>query len=160
MYSVTRTIEFCYGHRLLHYQGKCRYLHGHNGRVEIELGSERLDARGMVRDFEEIKRTIQTWIDRELDHKMLLHRADPAVPLLRRLGEPVFLLDVNPTAEAIAQLIFEYAASQGLPVTGVRVWETARSVAAYRALASRGRARPPRRAARGRGAARSTATAA
>jgi len=158
MYSVTKTIEFCYGHRLLHYQGKCRYLHGHNGRVEIELSSTRLDERGMVRDFEEIKRTLQTWIDRELDHKMLLHRADPAAPLLRQLREPVFLLDVNPTAEAIAQLIFEYAASQGLPVTCVRVWETNRSVAAYQGRGAR--ARTPRRSRRSRAAVRSTVTAA
>ena len=171
MYSVTKTIEFCYGHRLLRYQGKCRYLHGHNGKVEIELGSKRLDERGMVRDFDEIKRAIQTWIDRELDHKMLLHRDNPVAPLLRQLHEPVFLLDVTPTAEAIAQLIFEYAASQGLPVTCVRVWETNRSVAAYRAFASRGRSRTPRRApppkilvgrraARRRAAVRSTVTAA
>ena len=131
MYSVTRLIHFCYGHRLLNYAGKCRHLHGHNGRVEIELGSDRLDRRGMVRDFEEIKQTIQTWIDRELDHKMLLNRKDPVIPLLRKNREPVFLMDENPTAEAIARLIFDYAASQGLPVTGVRMWETDRSFATY-----------------------------
>ena len=28
MYRVTREIDFCYGHRLLNYAGKCRYLHG------------------------------------------------------------------------------------------------------------------------------------
>jgi len=131
MYAVTRVIHFCYGHRLLHYEGKCRYLHGHNGRVEIELSSEGLDRRGMVRDFNEIKERIHSWIDRELDHKMLLNRADPALPLLRRLGEPLFVMDENPTAEAIARLIFEYTASQGFPVTAVRLWETENSVATY-----------------------------
>ena len=30
-YQVTKTIEFSYGHRLLNHNGKCRYLHGHNG---------------------------------------------------------------------------------------------------------------------------------
>ena len=131
MYSVTRLIHFCYGHRLLDYQGKCRYLHGHNGRAEIELSSTRLDQRGMVRDFEEINQTIQTWIERSLDHKMLLHRKDPVITALRRLGEPMFLMASNPTAEAIAELIFHYAVSQGLPVTSVRLWETDRSVATY-----------------------------
>lgn len=133
MYGVTRVIHFCYGHRLLNYEGKCRYLHGHNGRVEIELGSERLDERGMVRDFNEIKETIQAWIDQELDHKMLLNRKDSALPLLRQLGEPVFVMETNPTAEAIARLIFTYTASQGFPVTAVRLWETDHSVATYRA---------------------------
>ena len=131
MYSVTKVIQFCYGHRLLNYQGKCRYLHGHNGRVEIELASDRLDPRGMVWDFGEVKAVIQTWIDRELDHKMLLNRKDPALPILRRMGEPVFIMDENPTAEAIAKQIFDYARLQGLPVAVVRLWETAASVATY-----------------------------
>ena len=164
MYTVTRLIHFCYGHRLLDYQGKCRYLHGHNGRVESELGSEQLDRRGMVRDFEEIKQAIQTWIELELDHKMLLNRKDPAIPALRRLGEPMFLMAGNPTAEAIAELIFNYAASQGLPVTSVRLWETDRSVATYSLdspHAQRRRARSGRRlAAARRRAVRTTSTAA
>ena len=144
MYRVTRLIHFCYGHRLLDYQGKCRHLHGHNGRVEIELSSEGLDRRGMVRDFEEIKQTIQTWIDRELDHTMLLNRKDPVVPVLRQMGERLYLMDQNPTAEAIARLIFDYAVAKGLPVTEVRLWETDRSVASYRPATAR-----PRRRTRG-----------
>lgn len=39
MYFLTQELEFCYGHRLIHYSGKCRFLHGHNGRVEIVLGA-------------------------------------------------------------------------------------------------------------------------
>ena len=150
MYTVTRVIHFCYGHRLLRYEGKCRDLHGHNGTVEIELTSRTLDARGMVRDFNEIKTTIQAWIDRELDHKMLLHREDPALPFLRRLREPVVVLDRNPTAEAIAELICTYAASQGLPVSAVTLWETENSFATFRpagAAAARG-ARSRRRRSR------------
>ncbi len=154
MYAVMKVIEFCYGHRLLNYQGKCRFLHGHNGKVEIELSSRTLDRRGMVRDFDEIKRVVQAWIDRELDHKMLLRRDDPVAPLLRERNEPVFLLDDNPTAEAIARLIFEHTASQGFPVTCVRVWETEHSVAAY-SPDTTARRRPAVRA-----AARSTTTAA
>jgi 6-pyruvoyltetrahydropterin/6-carboxytetrahydropterin synthase len=41
-------------------------------------------------------------------------------------------MDVNPTAENIAKLIFEHARSQKLPVTEVRLWETPTSFAAYR----------------------------
>lgn len=132
MYSVTKVIQFCYGHRLLNYEGKCRYLHGHNGTVEIELASERLDRRGMVRDFTEIKRLIQGWIDAELDHKMILCRRDPAVPLLRTLREPLYLIEDNPTAECLAKLIFTQAKGLRLPVTSVRLWETESSFATYR----------------------------
>ena len=37
MFRITKHIEFCYGHRLLNYAGKCRYLHGHNGKAVITI---------------------------------------------------------------------------------------------------------------------------
>jgi 6-pyruvoyltetrahydropterin/6-carboxytetrahydropterin synthase len=132
MYRVTREIHFCYGHRLLDYDGKCRHLHGHNGRAVITIESPRLDGLGMVMDFSQIKRVIAGWIDDALDHKMLLHRDDPILPTLRELGEPVYVLDVNPTAENIARLIFDFAAKQGFPVSEVSLWETESCYATYR----------------------------
>jgi 6-pyruvoyltetrahydropterin/6-carboxytetrahydropterin synthase len=131
MYRVTRQIRFCYGHRLLQYDGKCRHLHGHNGRAVITLEAAQLDGLGMVLDFSHLKRVVGGWIDATLDHKMLLHRDDPALPLLRQLGEPVHVLDVNPTAENIARLIFDYTAAQGFPVVEVRLWETDDCFATY-----------------------------
>ena len=131
MFRVTRTIHFCYGHRLLNYDGKCRHLHGHNGRVEIEMASAKLDARGMVRDFNEIKQSIQGWIDLELDHKMILCRKDPALAAMRKLKEPLFLIDENPTAENLAKLIYQETKRRGFPVTSVKLWETDHSFATY-----------------------------
>jgi 6-pyruvoyltetrahydropterin/6-carboxytetrahydropterin synthase len=131
MFRVTREIDFCYGHRLLDYEGKCRYLHGHNGRAVITIESLTLDARGMVVDFSDIKRIVSNWIDENLDHRMILRRDDPAVGPLTRLGEPMYLVDFNPTAENIARLIFDYAKSQGIPIVEVRLWETPRCYATY-----------------------------
>ena len=51
MFRVTREFSFCYGHRLLEYGGKCRHLHGHNGRAVITLAAAELDPLGMVLDF-------------------------------------------------------------------------------------------------------------
>jgi 6-pyruvoyltetrahydropterin/6-carboxytetrahydropterin synthase len=133
MYRVTEIVEFCYGHRLLRYQGKCAHLHGHNGRAEIVLAAASLNPQSMVADFSDIARVVKGWIDQNLDHRMLLHRDDPLVPVLRRADEPVFVMDADPTAEAIARLIFDQAASRGLPVSEVRLWETPTSVAAYAA---------------------------
>jgi 6-pyruvoyltetrahydropterin/6-carboxytetrahydropterin synthase len=131
MYSVTKRIEFCYGHRLLDYDGVCQHPHGHNASAEIEVRTGELDKRNMVCDFSDIKRVVKGWIDRELDHRMVLRHDDPLVTLLQQLGEPVYLLDSNPTAERIARLIYEYAASQGFPVVRVKVWETPTSFAEY-----------------------------
>lgn len=131
MFRVTRQIDFCYGHRLLNYDGKCKYLHGHNGRAVIAIEAEKLDDRGMVLDFSDIKRVVSGWIDKNLDHRMLLHRDDPAVPILQQMGEPLFLLDVNPTAETIARLIYEFTANAGFPIVECRLWETPNCYATY-----------------------------
>lgn len=132
MFRVSREIYFCYGHRLLHYAGKCRHLHGHNGKAIVTLEAPDLDSLGMVVDFTDIKRLLGRWIDETLDHKMLLHQDDPIIPELRRLGEPFVALDCNPTAENIARLIFEQARAVGLPVVEVTLWETESSYAVYR----------------------------
>lgn len=131
MFKVTKEIHFCYGHRLLNYAGKCKNLHGHNGKAVVTLEAPALDKLGMVVDFSEIKRVLGRWIDDHLDHKMLLHQDDPVLPELRRQGEPFIMLDVNPTAENIAKLICDHAVSNGLPVVEVILWETENSFATY-----------------------------
>lgn len=131
MYRVTRQIDFSYGHRLLNYGGKCRHLHGHNGLAVVTLEGPELDARGMLVDFGDIKRTLQRWIDEELDHNMLLHRDDPLLPLLKERGERIFVMDHNPTAENIARLIYDQGRSAGLPIVEVVMWETPNCHATY-----------------------------
>jgi 6-pyruvoyltetrahydropterin/6-carboxytetrahydropterin synthase len=131
MYSVTKKIEFCYGHRLLDYDGVCKHPHGHNAVAEIEVRTEALDARNMVADFSDIKRLVKGWIDQALDHKMILRHDDPLVKPLQELGEPVYLLDSNPTVERIARLIFDKTRELGFPVVEVRVYETPSSFASY-----------------------------
>lgn len=133
MYGVTREIPFCYGHRLLDYNGKCKFLHGHNGTAVISLEAQSLDQLGMVVDFSRLKMTLGKWIDDQLDHRMILHRNDPVLSHLQSQGEPVFVMDVNPTAENIAKLIFDQARALGFPVVEVKLWETASCYAAYRA---------------------------
>ena len=131
MYQVVKEIHFCYGHRLMNYNGKCAHPHGHNGKIEIELAASSLDSRGMVYDFGDIKEIIQKWVDHELDHKMILKKDDPLVKILGDLKEPCFLMDENPTAESLAKLIFDYANSKKLPISRVTFWETQSSSASY-----------------------------
>jgi 6-pyruvoyltetrahydropterin/6-carboxytetrahydropterin synthase len=131
MYSVTKRIDFCYGHRLLDYDGVCAHPHGHNAIVEIEVQRPALDARNMVVDFTDIRNVVKEWVDRELDHKMILRHDDPMVPPLQALGEPIYILDSNPTVERIARLIYDVARQRGLDVARVTVWETPSSWSSY-----------------------------
>jgi len=131
MYSVTKKIEFCYGHRLLDYDGICKHPHGHNAIAEIEVRTDSLDPRNMVCDFSDIKRVVKGWIDKHLDHQMILRADDPLVRPLRELGEPVFIAESNPTVEHIAKIIFDYTRSQNFHVVRVTVWETPSSFASF-----------------------------
>ncbi|MBI1345121.1 6-pyruvoyl tetrahydrobiopterin synthase [bacterium] len=131
MFRVAKEIEFCYGHRLLDYDGKCRYLHGHNGRAIIVMEGQNLDHRGMLMDFSDIKREIATWIDATLDHRMILNERDPVIDYLRSTGEPILTVAENPTAENIARMIFRYARERKFPVAEVSLWETTQAYATY-----------------------------
>jgi 6-pyruvoyltetrahydropterin/6-carboxytetrahydropterin synthase len=63
---------------------------------------------------------------------MILCREDPFCKLFVEMGEPVYVMEENPTAENLAKLIFHHAQSQGLPVTAVELWENESSSAEYR----------------------------
>jgi 6-pyruvoyltetrahydropterin/6-carboxytetrahydropterin synthase len=130
-YSVTKEIHFCYGHRLLDYDGVCKHPHGHNAVAEVQVRTGTLDNRNMVCDFSDVKRIAKGWIDTHLDHKMILRHDDPLVAPLQQLGEPVYIVDSNPTVERIARLIYEEIQQQGLPVVSLKVWETPTSFATY-----------------------------
>ena len=133
MYRVAREIDFCYGHRLLDYDGKCRHLHGHNGRAIITLEASGLDHRGMMVDFGDIKRDVQTWIDDNLDHNLLAppRRPDPA-DAQGRGASASSRWTTTRRPRTSPDLIFEHAsAAAGLPVVEVVLWETERCHAAY-----------------------------
>ena len=130
MYRVTKSVSFCYGHRLMNYRGKCRHLHGHNARVEVICRGP-LDGLGRVVDFSEIGRVLNGWVDEHWDHRTILAADDPLAPILEEQGEPVYLLDGPPTAERLAAALFGVAREAGLPVAGIRFWETETSYAVF-----------------------------
>lgn len=131
MFRVTKELAFCFGHRLMHYNGKCRQLHGHNAKAVVTVQGEALDDQGMVSDFSALRRHVGDWVDRTLDHKMLLHKDDPLVPLLRQAGDPVVAMDDHPTTENIAKFIFDFVEREGYAVVEVTLWETPTSYATY-----------------------------
>lgn len=131
MFTITKEIYFCYGHRLMNHPGKCRHLHGHSVKACITVAAESLNDQGMVCDFADISKIANDYIDQELDHNLLLHRNDPLVPALAAAGERFSLLDEHPTAEYLAQAIYRYMRNRGVNVTQVALWETASAYAIY-----------------------------
>lgn len=131
MYEIVKHIDFCFGHRLIDYEGKCNRPHGHNGRAEIRLASDELDATGMVADFRDVRHTVQRWIDDQWDHRMILRRDDPFADAITALGQEAFLIDENPTTENLARILYDKVAEFGFPVVAVTLWETPDSHATY-----------------------------
>jgi 6-pyruvoyltetrahydropterin/6-carboxytetrahydropterin synthase len=131
MYSISKTFIFCYGHRLLKDDGKCRNLHGHTAKAAVTISSGKLDELGMVVHFEKLKETIGAWISENLDHNMLLSKDDPLAAHLEKTGERHFKMEDNPTAENIARLIHDKAKEFGLSVSMVEVFESETSVARF-----------------------------
>lgn len=130
-YKAIKAIEFSYGHRLINYTGKCKNLHGHNAKVEVVIVSKKLDEKGMVLDFVEIKNKLKRWIDENWDHRMILCEKDPLLPALRGTDPTITTIATNPTAENLAKILFEKAKELSLPVAEIIFWETESSKAAY-----------------------------
>lgn len=94
MYRVlTKSLDFCAGHRLLNYSGKCRNVHGHNLTLEISFGSQSLNSQGMVVDFGLIKDRVKAWVDENLDHGFIANYRDQAmISFLQDHGQKHFVL--------------------------------------------------------------------
>lgn len=131
MYQITKKLKFSYCHKLLKHPGKCSRYHGHNADVDIVCEASELDERGMVIDFDEISDALDSWIDNVLDHRMILSSLDPIIPFLKKIGEPCVIIQGEPTAEAIAKIIYDEAKSKNLPITKVTLWETPTSSVTY-----------------------------
>jgi 6-pyruvoyltetrahydropterin/6-carboxytetrahydropterin synthase len=85
----------------------------------------------MVMDFSDVKTVVKKWIDDNLDHTMLLAAADPIIPMLEQTGEKFYVMKKNPTAENIAEHIYDFVESQDFPIVDITLWETDTSYARY-----------------------------
>jgi len=109
MYRISIEIPFRAGHRLIEpYAGKCNNVHGEGYTAIIELQSEHLDINGMVVDFGEIKGKIREWINENWDHTYIHHQDDKIGQLLKEQGMKTFSFAFNPTAEKMAEFLFDW----------------------------------------------------
>lgn len=132
MFTITKEVYFCYGHRLMNHSGKCRHLHGHSVKAAISIAHDQLNEQGMVVDFTDIRDAAESFINAQLDHNFLLHKEDPIIPLLISQNERFLALDEHPTAEVLSKMIYTFLKNKGFKVDQVTLWETASASASYR----------------------------
>ena len=157
-YEITKIYRFEAGHRVWNQdlskgrgselsggacppENKCRHLHGHSYVLEITIGSDTLDA-DMVMDFYHLKSAVKELIDYKLDHSFIIDRNDPLFPQMEKMakefGLKLFVVDFVPTAERLAEFIYNYlkekfrsAGIKDVDIVKVALWETATSKAEY-----------------------------
>jgi 6-pyruvoyltetrahydropterin/6-carboxytetrahydropterin synthase len=121
---IYKEVFFDASHRLLHYEGKCRNLHGHRWRVEVWLAGEIDGKTGILVDFNVIKEVIERF-----DHQVVLNREDPMVACLEEF-QPVVTTEGDPSSEVLAgeirRLLDRECKDSGARarVTRIRVWES------------------------------------
>jgi 6-pyruvoyltetrahydropterin/6-carboxytetrahydropterin synthase len=131
MFSITKEVYFCYGHRLMNHPGKCRNLHGHSVKASITIEQNHLNNEGMVCDFADVRDCADRYINAYLDHNFLLHKDDPLIPALIDNHERFLALDEHPTAEVLSKMIYLHLKQSGFNVSQVALWETASAYACY-----------------------------
>jgi 6-pyruvoyltetrahydropterin/6-carboxytetrahydropterin synthase len=135
MYQIRIEFTFDSGHRLLDYNGKCAYPHGHTYRVEVFIESQSLNDLGLVYDFTDLKDKIKTWVDENWDHAFLVNSQDSE--LIAGLGGASLVRlyefqDENPSCEVMSRVLYEKTVELcNLVPAKVRLWESVNQYAEF-----------------------------
>lgn len=137
--KVVKTFSFDSSHMLDCHDGKCRNLHGHTYKLEVEISGSLIShgpKEGMVLDFSDLKRIVNECIVDRMDHAFLYNRNNERETALAEMLEgwqlKTFAFEFRTTAEAMSRYIFECLRNQGgLSVTRIRLWETPTSYSEY-----------------------------
>ncbi|QLB13403.1 preQ(0) biosynthesis protein QueD [Bisgaardia hudsonensis] len=138
MFKIAKEFSFDMAHLLDGHDGKCKNLHGHTYKLQVEVSGQLHSngaKRGMVMDYADLKSIVKTHILDKMDHAFLydLHSEKECqiAELLQRFDSKTFGLATRTTAEEIAKYIFDTLTSLGLSVSLIRLWETPTSYCEY-----------------------------
>ena len=139
---LTKEFTFESAHALDGYDGLCREIHGHSYRLFVTVKGEPISDEGnpkmgMVMDFGDLKRIVNSEIVDRLDHSFVLRNSAQNEELKEVLGakfKKVVLVDYQPTCE---NMLADFAArlQNALPTNvelhSLRLHETATSYAEW-----------------------------
>ncbi len=125
--KIGKEYKFEAAHYLPFHDGKCRNMHGHSYRIEVELEGElqrisNSSSEDMVADFAVLDRIMKPIIDR-FDHSVLNNEM-----ATRTTAENVVVYIVGHLSN---QLVMMTEEGQEVKLSRVRLWETAKSYAEW-----------------------------
>jgi 6-pyruvoyltetrahydropterin/6-carboxytetrahydropterin synthase len=138
---LTKSFTFEMAHALAGYDGACKNVHGHSFRLEVTVrgAPQNLPGHpkdGMVLDFKDLKKLVQTQVLDVFDHALVLNESTPTtvVQALESHYEKVILLPFQPTSENLVLLMVDKI-RKDLPANTelycLRLYETATSCAEW-----------------------------
>jgi 6-pyruvoyltetrahydropterin/6-carboxytetrahydropterin synthase len=145
--TIRRFIETDTGHRVPNHKSKCKHLHGHRYRWEVEIegdvvGDEGVSEEGMLIDFSDVAAILTQQIHDVVDHAFIVYSSDKeALSALAAMGDGhrTVVVDFIPTAENLAKWAFEQVAphiitayGNRLQLVAMHVRETPKSWASWR----------------------------
>ncbi len=128
-------------HALLGYDGLCKNIHGHSYILKITVSGEPISdpeeiKEGMVIDFGDLKRVVNTHIVDIYDHAVVLNKKAPVAAFaeLKEMFDRHHYTDFQPTAENLV-IYFADILNRELPkvvkLEAVVLYETANSYAEW-----------------------------
>ena len=135
MYQIRIEITFDSGHRLLDYDGKCAFPHGHTYRAEVFLKGPSLDTLGLLFDFSDLRRRIKDWIDANWDHSFLVNSEDTQlIAALAGLSKSKVyeFQGENPSCEVMVRKLYQRVTELcGVTPAKIRLWESLQQYAEF-----------------------------
>jgi len=139
---ITKHFDFETAHALYGYDGKCKNIHGHSYQLYVTVIGKPIDdinnvKNGMVIDFGDLKKIVNTEIVDVFDHATILNQNTPhkeLAEIIRPHSPKVILVDYQPTSE---NMIVDFAKliSAKLPdsvtLHSLKLYETQNSYAEW-----------------------------
>lgn len=141
---VTKQFRFEMAHALWNYDGPCKNIHGHSYVLYVTvtgtpIKSKKDSKNGMVVDFGDLKKIVETTIVKQFDHSLVLS-ADTKAEKLKNIPEMFdrcIFVKFQPTCENLvawfAEKLFKEM-PKGINLHSLRLDETATSYAEWHAI--------------------------
>lgn len=138
---ITKKFTLELAHALENHEGHCQNIHGHSYKLYVTLAgipkqNENAGDNGMVMDFDELTKIVNTQIIEKYDHTLLLHENSPLknnTAFIKNFPNTHFLA-YTPTCE---NLIIQWAAliksqlAGDIELINITLYETEKCSASY-----------------------------
>lgn len=138
---VTKEFDFEMAHALWNYDGACRNIHGHSYRLFVTIigipeqhkGNPKF---GMVMDFKDLKKLVNTSVVDTLDHSLVVFKEAEGNSLdaVKSMYQKVHVFDFQPTCENLVSYIagnLKELMPGDIELHSLKLYETATSFAEW-----------------------------